>query len=150
MENIVTTWNSLTAEKQLDWLKACTVKATMREIADGDTARFLEYHGMDDLTAEAWLKVAERLTPDYLTDLNTKRAAEGKAEITLASVVYCSRSRFSRNSAARRWAPSSMLNRTLIRYSLTQSAPPSSAALPDIHNLWQPRRYRPQTPHGRR
>lgn len=87
MNKIISQWNALTTEQQLDYLKACVVKATKREI-DGDLQHFISFHDLDGLTNEAWLKIQDRLTDSYLERLNTRRVAEGKPEITFNSIVY--------------------------------------------------------------
>ena len=87
MNNIIYQWNAMTTEQQLDYLKACTVKAAQREI-DGDLQRFISFHDLDGLANEAWLKLTKRLTDSYLERLNARRAADGKPEITLNSIVY--------------------------------------------------------------
>lgn len=86
MNNIILQWNAMTTQQQLDYLKACVVKATKREI-DGDLQQFFSFHDLDGLTNEAWLKLTKRLTDDYLERLNTRRAADGKPEITLSNLA---------------------------------------------------------------
>lgn len=87
MNNIISKWNALTEQQQLDYLKACTVKAVQREI-NGDLQQFIGFHDLDGLANEAWLKLTDRMTNDYLERLNAHRATDGKPEITLNSIVY--------------------------------------------------------------
>lgn len=87
MHSIITEWDALTTEQQLDYLKACAIKAAKREI-DSDLQRFISFHDLDGLANEAWLKLTDRMTDSYLERLNARRAAEGKPEITLNGIVY--------------------------------------------------------------
>lgn len=87
MNDIIIKWNSLTTGQQLDYLRACTVKAAKREI-DDDLQCFFSFHNLDGLINEAWIKLTGRLTDSYLERLNARRAAKGKAEITFNSIVY--------------------------------------------------------------
>lgn len=87
MNSIIKEWNAITTKQQLDYLKACTVKAAQKEI-DGDLQSFITFHDLDGLANDAWLKLMDRMTDSYLERLNARRAAEGKPEITLNSIVY--------------------------------------------------------------
>ena len=87
MNSIIEAWNAMTTEQQLDYLRACIVKATKREI-DGDLQHFISFHDLDGLANEAWLKLTDRITDSYLERLNARRTAEGKPKITFNSIVY--------------------------------------------------------------
>lgn len=87
MNIIISQWNALSVEQQLDHLRACTVKAAQREL-DGDIQQFVNFHDLDGLTNEAWVKIQDMLNDSYLERLNARRTAEGKPGITLNSLVY--------------------------------------------------------------
>ncbi len=77
---IINEWNALNGEQQLDLIARCITKAAKQEHLYGvDVA---EYVG------GTWERIAAKLTPDALNAENARRAAEGKQEITLVSVVY--------------------------------------------------------------
>lgn len=84
---IIEAWDAMTTEQQLSYIKACIIKATQREI-DGDIRQFIGFHDLDGLANEAWLKLTDRMTNNYLERLNARRAAEGRPEITLSGIVY--------------------------------------------------------------
>ena len=95
---VVSEWQSMTEAAQIKMLQANVRKAAKNEIAysiedhynqyNETVAWFMGYHGLDGLVNEAWLKLAERLDPDYLRNLNAKRRAAGKCNISLVSLVY--------------------------------------------------------------
>lgn len=95
---IIQQWFNMSEETQIRMITANVRKAAKNEIAysignqynqyNEAVAWFMGYHGLDCLVNETWLKLAERLTPEYLDGLNSKRTHDGKEEITLISLVY--------------------------------------------------------------
>lgn len=80
---IIEQWKIKTPQAQLDFIKACIIKDAPLEVERGTVSWFIEYHGIEDLAAEAWLHIAE-VTPEALDRLNSKRATP----ITLAGIVF--------------------------------------------------------------
>ena len=80
---IIEQWQIKTPQAQLDFIKACIIKDAPLEVERGTVAWFMDYHGLDDLAAEAWLHIAE-ITPEALNKLNSQRTTP----ITLASIVW--------------------------------------------------------------
>lgn len=97
-ERVLEQWNGMTTEAQIGWLKASVKRAAKDEIAysvedkynafNENVAWFLNNHGLDEFVSEAWLKLADCLTPEYLERRNAKRAAAGKLNVSLSSLVY--------------------------------------------------------------
>ena len=95
--NILNQWQAMSEQQQINMLTACVKRAAKNEIGystedhylqyNETVAWFLGYHGLDGLVNEAWLKLADRLDADYLEALNAKRAAAGKVNITLTTLV---------------------------------------------------------------
>lgn len=95
---IMQQWFNMGEDAQIRMITANVRKAAKNEIAysiggkynqyNEAVAWFMGYHGLDCLVNETWLKLAERLTPEYLDGLNSKRTHDGKEEITLISLVY--------------------------------------------------------------
>ena len=95
---IIQQWFNMSEETQIRMITANVRKAAKNEIAysiggqynqyNEAVAWFMDYHGLECLVNETWLKLAERLTPEYLDGLNSKRTHDGKEEITLVSLVY--------------------------------------------------------------
>ena len=95
---IIQQWFNLGEQAQIRMITANVRKAAKNEIAysiggqynqyNEAVAWFMDYHGLECLVNETWLKLAERLTPEYLDGLNSKRTHDGKEEITLVSLVY--------------------------------------------------------------
>lgn len=95
---IMQQWFNMGEDAQIRMITANVRKAAKNEIAysvggqynqyNEAVAWFMDYHGLECLVNETWLKLAERLTPEYLDGLNSKRTHEGKEEITLVSLVY--------------------------------------------------------------
>lgn len=95
---IMQQWFNMGEDAQIRMITANVRKAAKNEIAysiedhynqyNETVAWFMGYHGLDGLVNEAWLKLAERLDPDYLRNLNAKRRAAGKCNISLVSLVY--------------------------------------------------------------
>lgn len=95
---IIQQWFNMSEETQIRMITANVRKAAKNEIAysiggqynqyNEAVAWFMDYHGLECLVNETWLKLAERLTPEYLDGLNSKRTHDGKEEITLISLVY--------------------------------------------------------------
>ena len=95
---IMQQWFNMGEDAQIRMITANVRKAAKNEIAysiggqynqyNEAVAWFMDYHGLECLVNETWLKLAERLTPEYLDRLNNKRTHDGKEEITLVSLVY--------------------------------------------------------------
>ena len=95
---IMQQWLNMGEDAQIRMITANVRKAAKNEIAysiggqynqyNEAVAWFMDYHGLECLVNETWLKLAERLTPEYLDGLNSKRTHDGKEEITLISLVY--------------------------------------------------------------
>ena len=95
---IMQQWFNMGEDAQIRMITANVRKAAKNEIAysiggqynqyNEAVAWFMDYHGLECLVNETWLKLAERLTPEYLDGLNSKRTHNGKEEITLVSLVY--------------------------------------------------------------
>ena len=95
---IIQQWFNMSEDAQIRMITANVRKAAKNEIAysiggqynqyNETVAWFMDYHGLECLVNETWLKLAERLTPEYLDGLNSKRTHDGKEEITLVSLVY--------------------------------------------------------------
>jgi len=95
---IIQQWFNMSEETQIRMITANVRKAAKNEIAYSSgnqynqyneaVAWFMDYHGLDCLINETWLKLAERLTPGYLYSLNSKRISAGKEDISLVSLVY--------------------------------------------------------------
>lgn len=96
--NILNQWQAMSEQQQINMLTACVKRAAKNEIGYSTEDHYLQYnetvawflghHGLDGLVNEAWLKLADRLDADYLEALNAKRAAAGKVNISLTSLVY--------------------------------------------------------------
>lgn len=86
--NILNQWQAMSEKEQINMLTACVKRAAKNEIGYSTVAWMLSYHGLDGLVNEAWLKLADRLDAGYLDALNAKRAAAGKMNISLTSLVY--------------------------------------------------------------
>lgn len=78
--NIIDEWNALSEYAQVDIITRCISKAATQRKARGIDAA--EYIG------GTWERIAAKLTPEALKIENARRAAEGKQQITLVSVVY--------------------------------------------------------------
>lgn len=85
-KNIIHQWTEMTDAAQIKLLTANVKKAIRNE-----TAGILTFSGLHEIDAfvnEAWIKIAERLDPEYLDKLNAKRAAAGKQNISLVALAY--------------------------------------------------------------
>lgn len=80
MENIITLWNAMTEREQLDMITACITKALRNERITG--------HDTAEHVGGTWERVNAKLQPAKLEAENARRAAEGKAPITLHNLVY--------------------------------------------------------------
>lgn len=78
---IINEWNSLTPQEQINFITACTFKIVKAQ----PTGTRYE---INEVVNEAWLRIADNMTADKLTAINERRTDQGKAPITLASVVY--------------------------------------------------------------
>jgi len=97
-EDVIAQWNAMETGAQMQMLQACVVKAAKNEIRDSvedrynsyneTVAWFLRHHGLDGLVNEAWLKLMDRLDPEYLDGVNERRAASGKNPLSLVALVY--------------------------------------------------------------
>ena len=74
---IINEWNGLTTQEQINSITACTFKIIKAQ----PTGTRYEIN-------EAWLRITDNMTADKLTAINERRAAQGKAPITLAGIVY--------------------------------------------------------------
>ena len=96
--NVIEQWANMSADQQYNMLKANVKRAAKDEIRYSVEDRYNEYnesvawvinsHGLDGFVNDAWLKLAEMLDADYLEQLNERRAASGKLNISLVSLVY--------------------------------------------------------------
>lgn len=78
---IISEWNRLTAQEQINFITACTIKI----IKAKPTGTRYE---INEVVNEAWLRITDNLTANRLTAINERRAAQGKATTTLAGIVY--------------------------------------------------------------
>lgn len=85
--NIIQEWNSKTGREQQEFIKACVLKAAKQEF--GMSALYQHGHSIDEYISEVWIELTEnRLTPANVERDNAEREREGKAPITLASMIY--------------------------------------------------------------
>lgn len=97
-ERILEAWNAMSQEQQYNMLKANVKKAAKDEIKHSVEDRYSEYneavawvmknHDLDGFVNDAWLKLAEVLDVERLEELNERRNAKGKGNISLVSLVY--------------------------------------------------------------
>lgn len=78
---IINEWNNLTTQAQINFITACTFKVIKAQ----PTGTRYE---INEVVNEAWLRITDNMTADKLTAINERRAAQGKASITLAAIVY--------------------------------------------------------------
>lgn len=89
-------WSRMDANDQLRFLTACIRRAAKNEIGNStgdnynaineDIAYFYQFHGLDCIRNEAYIKVTETLA--RLDALNATRAAKGKEPVSLVAIVY--------------------------------------------------------------
>ena len=84
--DIITEWNSMSAEEQIKLITACVRKAANKDV--GSYAISQHGHEINEFVNEAWEHITNSLQPDELTACNKRRAAQGKQPITLVSMVY--------------------------------------------------------------
>lgn len=85
--NIIQEWDSKTGREQQEFIKACVLKAAKQEF--GMSALYQHGHNIDEYISEVWIELTEnRLTPANVERDNAKRERDGKAPITLASMIY--------------------------------------------------------------
>lgn len=78
---IIDEWNSLTTQAQINFITACTFKIIKAQPTGTQ-------YEINEVVNEAWLRITDNMTADRLIAINERRAAQGKAPITLASIVY--------------------------------------------------------------
>lgn len=78
---IISEWNGLTAQKQINFITACTFKIIKAQ----PTGTRQE---INEIVNEAWLRITDNMTTDRLTAINERRTAQGKTPTTLVGVVY--------------------------------------------------------------
>lgn len=78
---IISEWNSLTPQEQINFITACTFKIIKAQ----PTGTRYE---INEVINEAWLRITGNLTADRLNAINERRATQGKATTTLAGIVY--------------------------------------------------------------
>jgi len=96
--HIVEKWESMTAEQQVNMLKANVKRAAKDEIAYSTEDHYNEYNesvawffrnnDLDGFVSDAWLKLSEMMQPERLDEINERRAATGKLNISLVQLVY--------------------------------------------------------------
>lgn len=97
-ERVLETWKSMSQEQQYNMLKANVKRAAKDEIKystedhynefNESVAWLMNHHSVDGFVNDAWLKLAEALDMEHLQQLNARRAAGGKGNISLVSLVY--------------------------------------------------------------
>lgn len=78
--NIIDQWNTLTDTQQLDMIGRCITKAAQRKGLRG--------YDIAEYVGGTWERLTAKLTPAALAAENSRRAAEGKQQITLVLIVY--------------------------------------------------------------
>lgn len=78
---IISEWNGLTTQEQINFITACTFKIIKAQPAG------LRYE-TNELVNEAWLRIAGNMTADKLSAINERRTSQGKAPTTLVGIVY--------------------------------------------------------------
>ena len=78
---IISEWNGLTTQEQINFITACTFKIIKAQ----PTGTRYE---INEVINEAWLRITGNLTADRLNAINERRATQGKATTTLAGIVY--------------------------------------------------------------
>ena len=86
--NVIKAWARRSSAEQVDMLQAAVKKAAGAEVGAARVAAFWAAHELDEVTNDAWLKLAERLDEGYLERQNEKRAEAGKAALSLVTLVY--------------------------------------------------------------
>lgn len=85
-DNIISEWNKMSAEAQVNLITACIRKAASKE----HRGQMLHLHGheINEFVNETWERITNNLQADKLTATNERRAAQGKRPLKLVSVVY--------------------------------------------------------------
>lgn len=78
---IVSEWNGLTTQEQINFITACTF---MIINAQPTSTRY----EINEVINETWLRITDNLTANRLNAINERRTAQGKAPTTLAGIVY--------------------------------------------------------------
>lgn len=96
--NVLSQWDEMSDENKVRFLTACVKTAAKNEIVYSTEDHYNQYnetvlwflrsHGIDSLVNEAYCKLAERLSPDYLGKLNARRAEKGLMNASLTTLVY--------------------------------------------------------------
>lgn len=84
--DIITQWDSMSAEEQIKLITACVRKAANKDIGSYAISQY--GHEINEFVNEAWERLNNSLQPDELNACNKRRAAQGKQPITLVSMVY--------------------------------------------------------------
>ena len=89
MNDIIIKWNAMTDLEQINTVTRCIKKAAVKQIGSGKArSAFYQRHELDELVSETWLKLSDRMTESYLTDLDAHRAARGTEPVTMITVVF--------------------------------------------------------------
>lgn len=96
--SVIDQWQAMTEKAKLQIMAANVKKAAKNEIGystednyaefNETVAWFLQHHGIDCLVNETWLRLQDRLQPEYLEALNDRREEKGHKPITLVALVY--------------------------------------------------------------
>lgn len=97
-ERIIASWNALTGEQQMQFLRANVKRAAKDEIAHSTEDHYNEYNesvawffrnnDLDGFVNDAWLKLMQMLEPGNLARINERREESGKLNISLVQLVY--------------------------------------------------------------
>ena len=85
-DNIISEWNRMSAEAQVNLITACIRKAASKE--HKGQMLLLHGHEINEFVNETWERITNNLQADKLTATNERRAAQGKRPLKLVSVVY--------------------------------------------------------------
>ena len=85
-DNIISEWNKMSAEAQVNLITACIRKAASKE--HRGQMLLLHGHEINEFVNETWERITNNLQADKLTATNERRAAQGKRPLKLVSVVY--------------------------------------------------------------
>lgn len=85
-DNIISEWNRMSAEAQVNLITACIRKAASKE--HKGQMLYLHGHEINEFVNEAWERITNSLQADKLTATNERRAAQGKRPLKLVSLAY--------------------------------------------------------------
>ena len=88
MNIIISQWNALSEQEQIDTARRCIIKAAAKQIGGKALSAFYQRHELDELLSETWLKLSDRMTESYLTALDAHRAERGTEPVTMITVVF--------------------------------------------------------------